>query len=59
MIIHNHKYMAKFKVLGGEWGEGYLVGDVFEAPFHAMETRLEKGEVEEVKVVKKKKTKKA
>ena len=49
--------MAKFKVLGGEWGEGYQPGDTFEAEFHSMETRLEKGEVEEVKrrVVRRKK----
>lgn len=45
--------MTTYKVLGGDWGEGYKAGDTLEAEPHAMEARLAKGEVEEV--VKKKK----
>lgn len=52
--------MTKFRVLGGGWGEGYEVGDIFEAEFDSMSVRLAKGEVEEVKgkVKKAKKVKK-
>lgn len=37
--------MPFYKVLGGNWGEGYNVGDVIEIDDLAAEVRVEKGEL--------------
>lgn len=36
----------KFKVLGGQWGEGYMVGDIIDLDFVAAQVRLRLGEIE-------------
>lgn len=38
--------MSYYRVLGGNWGEGYKPGDIIELDFEAAKKRLEDGDVE-------------
>lgn len=40
--------MAKYKVLGGTWGEGYMPGDIINLDCNAARGRLAEGHLEEV-----------